>query len=87
MSDEKLEYQYVGGGYYRKRGVAKGISAPTLHGEEILEYYEKQIAKLNKIIELERHNPIEQFLCPDCRGKGYKPPNCVKCAIDKEIIK
>ena len=28
-------------------------------------------------------NTIENHLCPDCRGKGYSPPHCVKCEIER----
>ncbi len=29
-------YKYVGGGYFRLKGVPKNVSAPILHGEEVL---------------------------------------------------
>jgi len=29
-------FEYVGGGYFRTKGIPKGISAPMLHGETII---------------------------------------------------
>lgn len=40
-----LNYEYVGGGYFREKGHQKGEIAPTLHGEQILELARQLIAE------------------------------------------
>ena len=35
---ELFPFDYVGGGYFRRRGVPKGINAEMLHGKEAVEY-------------------------------------------------
>jgi len=36
--DELFPFEYKGGGYFRKKGVKKGESAETLHGDQAIEY-------------------------------------------------
>ena len=31
-----FQYEYAGGGYYRKKGFPKKVSAPVLHGENVV---------------------------------------------------
>lgn len=38
-------FEYMGGGYYRKRGVPKGISAEMLHGDEVVKRLYAEIQK------------------------------------------
>lgn len=33
---EQFKYKYVGGGYFRDKTVAKGISADLKHGDEVI---------------------------------------------------
>jgi hypothetical protein len=33
-----MNYKYVGGGYYRERGIEKGKVANLIHGAEMLDY-------------------------------------------------
>lgn len=44
-------YKYVGGGYFRLKGVLKNVTAPILHGEDILREFlahlEKEKSKEN----------------------------------------
>lgn len=40
--NELFPYQYVGGGYFRRKKVPKGKSAKVLHGEQAIQYlYDK----------------------------------------------
>jgi len=41
-----LGFVYLSGGYWRKRGVPKGVSADMFHGEEIVEEYRRIITNL-----------------------------------------
>ena len=31
-------FEYSGGGYFREKGIAKGVSAEMFHGQEAIEY-------------------------------------------------
>ena len=44
---EVFPYQYVGGGYFRKKGVPEGQKTECLHGMEAVEYVLKRIEELN----------------------------------------
>ncbi len=44
---DHFPYEYVGGGYFRRKGVPKGTQAETLHGQQAIDLL------LNKIKELE----------------------------------
>jgi hypothetical protein len=45
MSKE-FPYEYVGGGYFRRKGVPKGEPAETLHGAQAVEYAYSEIERL-----------------------------------------
>jgi len=32
-----LDFEYAGGGYFRHKGFPKGVSAPIIHGPELIE--------------------------------------------------
>jgi hypothetical protein len=40
-----FRFEYVGGGYFRDKSVAKGIKAETLHGSEILDEFCSELIK------------------------------------------
>jgi hypothetical protein len=40
---ELFPYVYMGGGYFRERGVPKGMIAETLHGMQAIEFLYNQI--------------------------------------------
>jgi hypothetical protein len=40
-----FRFEYVGGGYFRDKRVAKGIKADTLHGSEILDEFCSELIK------------------------------------------
>jgi len=40
-----FKFEYVGGGYFRDKTVAKGISADTLHGSEVLDEFCAELIK------------------------------------------
>ena len=42
-------FEYVGGGFFRKRGVSKGTSAEMLHGEEVITYLYKAMKRSEAI--------------------------------------
>jgi len=42
----KFDYSYQGGGYFRKKGFAKGEIAPILHSEQIVSEVKSEIEKL-----------------------------------------
>lgn len=35
---QQYPYEYVGGGYYRMKNSPKGVSAPIIHGDHIVEH-------------------------------------------------
>jgi hypothetical protein len=43
---ELFPYEYQGGGYFRKKGVPVKVSAPTLHGEQAVQYVYDKIKAL-----------------------------------------
>jgi len=44
---EMFPFDYVGGGYFRKKGVKKGEKADILHGEQVPQFiYEAMIKAL-----------------------------------------
>jgi len=46
--DKIFPFEYVGGGYFRKKGVQKGVSAEMLHGKEVPEYIYGQFVECLK---------------------------------------
>lgn len=36
--NDPFPFYYVGGGYYRRKGIQKGETAETLHGEQVADY-------------------------------------------------
>ena len=39
---ELFPFEYMGGGYFRQKGIAKGVSAEILHSAQAIEYiYDK----------------------------------------------
>jgi len=40
-----FRFEYVGGGYFRDKGVPQGIKADTLHGSEILDEFCSELIK------------------------------------------
>ena len=36
-------FKYVGGGYFRKRGVPRGEAAETIHGSQVMEMIESAL--------------------------------------------
>lgn len=42
-------FEYVGGGYFREKGVPTGINAKIIHGEEAIKFlYEKMVEESKK---------------------------------------
>jgi len=41
--DKIFPYEYIGGGYFRERGVPKNIKAKMIHGDAVPKYILKQI--------------------------------------------
>ena len=39
----ELDYEYVGGGWFRQRGVPKGETADMLHGDHAIERYQQAL--------------------------------------------
>ena len=39
--DQLFNYEYVGGGYFREKGVKKGDTAKILHGKQAVEHLHK----------------------------------------------
>lgn len=51
---ELFPFEYKGGGYFRKKGVAVGATAEILHGEEAIKYlYDKILESLDEAIKRE----------------------------------
>jgi hypothetical protein len=40
-----FDYEYKGGGYFRKKGARVNTPAPTLHGEEAVKHLYDQVVK------------------------------------------
>lgn len=53
---ELFPFEYMGGGYFRKRGVPKGVNAEILHGKEAIEYLYKALTKREEKREGEQKN-------------------------------
>lgn len=47
---DPFPYDYVGGGYYRLKGVPRGEAAETLHGEQVAEWVRARIDRLSDAI-------------------------------------
>jgi hypothetical protein len=45
---ELFNFDYQGGGYFRKKGVPKNIPAPIIHGEEAIKYLYNQFENFLK---------------------------------------
>lgn len=44
--EQAFPFEYVGGGYFRKKGIPKGTKAPILHGQQAIEFlYEALTSK------------------------------------------
>lgn len=41
--DELFPFEYMGGGYFRQKGIKKGDQAPTLHGKQVAQYLHEKI--------------------------------------------
>ena len=48
--DEIFPFEYVGGGYFRRKKVQKGVAAEMLHGQEVPQYIEKELIKRKMIL-------------------------------------
>lgn len=48
LDKKKLEdvfpFEYMGGGFFRRKGIAKGVTAEVLHGMEAVEYIFKAMS-------------------------------------------
>lgn len=55
--NEIFPFEYVGGGYYRRKGIPKGQVAEILHGMQAIEYLFNQIKQRNK----SNDNPPERI--------------------------
>jgi hypothetical protein len=42
---ELFPFEYQGGGYFRKKGVPLKVSAPILHGHQVVEFLFSQMKK------------------------------------------
>jgi hypothetical protein len=51
-------FEYVGGGYFRKKGVKKGTTAQTLHGKEAIEYMYSNV--LDVIFKFKAEKALEE---------------------------
>ena len=43
--DEVFPFDYQGGGYFRRRGVPKGVTAEILHGQQAIEWLYAEMTK------------------------------------------
>jgi hypothetical protein len=71
MTKFRFSYEYVGGGFFRKRGVPGGTTADMLHGDHaitaaILEYRDAVKAAAE-----ERRKEQEELLCANCSHDYY----------------
>ena len=41
----KFDYEYISGGYFRKVGIPAGIKADTLHGQEVVKYFNELLSE------------------------------------------
>lgn len=48
---ELFDYEYKGGGYFRKKGVPVGVTAPVLHGFEAVKYIYNKMALIAELKE------------------------------------
>lgn len=67
-----INYEYVGGGYYREKGIEKGKPAKLLHGAEIIKF-------INAISEACPCLHIEPC-SPNCTCvEPYSSHGCARC--------
>jgi hypothetical protein len=43
--DEVFPFEYQGGGYFRRKGVLKGVAAEILHGHQAIEWLYAEMTK------------------------------------------
>jgi hypothetical protein len=46
--DDDFPFEYVGGGYFRRKNVRKGESAEMLHGQEAIDYVLAKLAAVRE---------------------------------------
>lgn len=59
--DEVFPFEYIGGGYFRRKGVPRGVSADILHGMQAVEFVREAIAE-----ELGEEPAPHSALCRNC---------------------
>jgi hypothetical protein len=47
---DEFPFYYVGGGYFRQKGVPRGKKAESLHGQEAIDYLLARIVELKNVI-------------------------------------
>ena len=43
--DDVFPFEYQGGGYFRRKGIPKGVTAEILHGQQAIEYLYNELTK------------------------------------------
>lgn len=43
--DDVFPFEYKGGGYFRRKGIPKGVTAEILHGQQAIEYLYSELTK------------------------------------------
>jgi len=51
MMQDPFPFEYMGGGYFRRKGVPKGQPAEMLHGMEVVEYLYAQLEASKRALE------------------------------------
>ena len=70
----KFDYEYISGGYFRKVGIPAGIKADTLHGQEVVKYFNELLSEtLEYGKQLGREEVIEEILSEAQYWENYYP--------------
>ena len=70
----KFYYEYISGGYFRKVGIPAGIKADTLHGQEVVKYFNELLSEtLEYGKQLGREEVIEEILSEAQYWENYYP--------------
>ena len=70
----KFDYEYISGGYFRKVGIPAGIKADTLHGQEVVKYFNELLSEtLEYGKQLGREEVIDEILSEAQYWENYYP--------------
>ena len=70
----KFDYEYISGGYFRKVGIPAGINADTLHGQEVVKYFNELLSEtLEYGKQLGREEVIDEILSEAQYWENYYP--------------